>query len=242
MCYNIELIGVKMKLSQETISTLLNFSKISPQMKIHAGKVQSIKNNSVCLAYVTVEEDFPIDFCVYDLSEFISMLSLVKDAELQFNEKYVSIKSGTQEIKYYNTEESFVKNSDAKDVLKNVPEFEINFDLTKGNMESILRGVSVFKSNVITFEIEPLSVTSFVSSNEDSDTSNNLKILIDDKPQDGGRDCLGQVSISVENWKIPPNDYTVFVSSKGLCKFESKDGKSTYYIAINKKRSTLEAI
>ena len=222
-----------MKLSQETISVLKHFSNISPQMKIHQGNEQSIKNASVCLAYVTVDEAFPQDFIVYDLGEFISMISMFKDPELEFHEKYVIIKSGTQEIKYFNTEESFVKNSIAKDVLKNVPDFEVEFDLPKSTIESIMKGSGVLNSKLIEFTFDGKNVTGVVSANEESVTANTFKIKIGELQSD----VTGKVAFNVENWKIPNNDYRVSLSSKGLCKLESKDGKSLFYIAINKKHS-----
>ena len=54
------------------------------------------------LAEATVSEDFPKDFGVYDLNQFLNGLSLYQNPELDFeDESFVIIKEGTSRSKYF---------------------------------------------------------------------------------------------------------------------------------------------
>ena len=66
-----------MKLSTETISVLKNFSTINANLMVKSGSslsTMSAMKNIVAKADVT--EEFPSDFAIYDLNEFLSALSL----------------------------------------------------------------------------------------------------------------------------------------------------------------------
>jgi hypothetical protein len=66
-----------MKLSTETISVLKNFSTINANLMVKAGSslstMSAMKN---IVAKADVSEEFPSDFAIYDLNEFLSALSL----------------------------------------------------------------------------------------------------------------------------------------------------------------------
>ena len=65
-----------MKISNKTLDILKNFSEINQSVLIKKGKnlktVSALKN---ILAHAEVEEDFPQDFAIYQLNEFIGVLS-----------------------------------------------------------------------------------------------------------------------------------------------------------------------
>jgi len=66
-----------MKLSEKTLGILQNFSKINQNILIKQGKklkTMSIMKN--ILAEADVTEDFDKDFGIYDLNEFLTVLSL----------------------------------------------------------------------------------------------------------------------------------------------------------------------
>ena len=66
-----------MKISDTTKEILKNFSEINPNLMITPGKeIKTISTMKNILATAGVEEDFPQDIAIYDLSEFLGMLSL----------------------------------------------------------------------------------------------------------------------------------------------------------------------
>ena len=83
-----------MKLSKGTLDILKNFSNINPSITFKEGQelsTLSIQRN--ILSRAVVEEKFPRDFAIYDLSEFLSGLSLFDNPDFDFaNDNYVIIK------------------------------------------------------------------------------------------------------------------------------------------------------
>ena len=76
-----------MKISNKTLDVLKNFSEINQSILIKKGKklktVSALKN---ILAHAEVEEDFPQDFAIYQLNEFIGVLSTMNYPDLTFHD------------------------------------------------------------------------------------------------------------------------------------------------------------
>ena len=88
-----------MKLSSETLAVLKNFVSINASMEFKTGnKLATISPTKTVLAKATIGDSFPQNFCVYDLNQFLSVYSLYKDAELDFDEVNVVFKSGKNKI------------------------------------------------------------------------------------------------------------------------------------------------
>ena len=88
---------VVMKLSDSTLSVLKNFSTINQSILFKQGKrLRTISVMKNILAEVTVEEEFPKDFGIYDLNQFLNGMGLHQSPELDFkNDSHVVIKEGT---------------------------------------------------------------------------------------------------------------------------------------------------
>ena len=62
-----------MKLTQNTISILKNFSSINPSIYIREGnKIRTIAMSGNIAASATVEEEFTTPFAIYDLNQFLN--------------------------------------------------------------------------------------------------------------------------------------------------------------------------
>src|SRR5574343_902665 len=99
---NHECLGIlSMKLSQKTIQVLKNFTQINGGIVIPGGK--TIKTMAVArniFAQAEIDEEIP-ECAFYNLSEFLSVLSLFKDPELDFTEKYVDVGAGRSKVRYF---------------------------------------------------------------------------------------------------------------------------------------------
>ena len=91
---------VKMKLSNNTLELLKNFSNINQNILIEEGNViRTISTMKNILGSATIVENFPKEFGIYDLNEFLGVLSLSKDPEIELNnESFLSINSGKMKI------------------------------------------------------------------------------------------------------------------------------------------------
>ena len=66
-----------MKLSKETVDVLKNFASINSGIEFKTGnKISTISSSKTVLAKATLKDDFPHDFCVYDLNQFLSVYFL----------------------------------------------------------------------------------------------------------------------------------------------------------------------
>ncbi|AIX24035.1 DNA polymerase processivity factor [Synechococcus phage ACG-2014j] len=111
----------KVILSRKTLDVLKNFSTINSSIVFRKGStVRTISNAENILAKFTGEEVFPVDFAIYDLSQFLSGISLFSDPQLEFdNENFVSIRGGRQSARYFF--------SDPEITLKSAPEKNVKF-------------------------------------------------------------------------------------------------------------------
>ena len=90
-----------MKLSKETIEVLKNFSGINQSIVVNKGnKLKTVNSLKNILAHAQVEEDFPKEFAIYDLTEFQVLISTMEDPDLSFNDNDVTVSSGSRKVKY----------------------------------------------------------------------------------------------------------------------------------------------
>ena len=117
-----------MKISTKTLDVLKNFSEINQSILIKKGstiKTVSIQQN--ILAHAEVEESFPQDFAIYQLNEFIGVLTTMSNPDLTFHDKYVMLSQENGACtKYFYAEPSVVV-APEKDI--NMPSEDINFTL-----------------------------------------------------------------------------------------------------------------
>ena len=90
-----------MKFSNETLSVLKNFSSINPSMVFKVGNtIRTISPQKTVMACATIAETVEHQAGVYDLSRFISTLSLFENPEVVFGSDRFTIKGGKSELKY----------------------------------------------------------------------------------------------------------------------------------------------
>ena len=80
-----------MKLSEQTVSILKNFSAINQNLIIKQGsEISTVSAMKNIVATAKVEEIFPVEFAIYDLNEFLSGLSLFKKSRFRFSRERCS--------------------------------------------------------------------------------------------------------------------------------------------------------
>ena len=89
-----------MKISTKTLDVLKNFSEINQSIVIKTGNnIRTVNPLKNILAKAEVEEDFPQDFAIYQLNEFIGLLSILDEPDLTFNEKYLTVSTNDDKVK-----------------------------------------------------------------------------------------------------------------------------------------------
>ncbi len=84
-----------MKISSKTVSLLQSFAQISPNLLVKAGNKLATRNavNSI-QARAVVEETFPQQFAIYDLTQLLTLLSMSQTPDIEFHEKHLVIQHG----------------------------------------------------------------------------------------------------------------------------------------------------
>ena len=135
---------VKMKLSNETQDVLKNFSTINQNLVIKAGSnittMSAMKN---IVAKATVIEDFPKDFAIYDLNEFLAAVSLFEIPVLYFHNDFVVIteqNSKGKALQYWYSDPSVVT-TPTKDIT--MPSTEVTYTFTNNTLAEVTKAAAV---------------------------------------------------------------------------------------------------
>ena len=216
-----------MKISNKTLDILKNFSEINQSVLIKTGKklktVSTLKN---ILAHAEVEEDFPQDFAIYQLNEFIGVLSTMSNPDLTFNDKYVMLSQENGACtKYFYAEPSVVV-SPEKDI--KMPSEEVNFTLTENQYNDLLKMSSILQLNDILVKGCPKSNGIYLAvTNKKNDTSNDYSVKVGE-----GVTEPYKMYFKTENLKMVTGDYAVSISSQGISYFKNKKDNLEYWIAL----------
>lgn len=212
-----------MKLSKDTINLFKNYAQINSNLLLKSGNTLATKSEPPTIASeVTVTETFPLEFGIYDLNEFLGALSLFDDPELEFNDKFVSIKDKGNTIKFYAADANILS-TPKKSIT--FPEADIEFSLSNAVLSTIQRTASVLKAGDLSFIGKDGELILQVSDKKVA-TGNTYENVI------GQTDLTFKVNLKIENLKLMAGDYNVSISSKKISRFVSSNGNLTYYVAV----------
>ena len=83
-----------MKISNNTLEVLKNFAAINSNLVFSSGQeLKTINEAKSVLGIAEIQEDFPQEFGIYDLNEFLSVISLVGNPSLEFKDKSVYLQA-----------------------------------------------------------------------------------------------------------------------------------------------------
>ena len=213
-----------MNISPETLDILRNFSTINSGLTVKEGnelKTVSAMKNIFAKAIVT--EDFDKEHSIYDLSEYLGAVSLFDTPDFEFNAEKVTVSEGDNSVQYYYADPQMVI-SPQKDI--NMPDPEITFDIDESVLDSLLKASSVLSLPDMVLSSDGTTVVLTVKDKKNS-TSN-----VFSKTVAQGNGSTYEMFLRMENIKVIPGDYTVFVSSKGIAHFTNRKQAIEYFIAL----------
>ena len=214
-----------MKLSDNTLTILKNFAGINNSILVKEGtKLRTISVAKNILAEADISEEFPRDFAIYDLNQFLNGLSLHSDPDLDFKEEsYLSIREGKRRVKYFFADPNVIIAPPEKEI--NLPSQDVCFQLDSTSLEKLVKAAAVYQLPDLS-AVGEAGVIKLVVRDKKNDTSNEYAIVV------GETDQEFTFNFKVENIKIIPGAYDVVVSSKLLSQFTNTRYNLTYYIAL----------
>lgn len=210
-----------MKLSARTIQILKNFATINPSLIFKYGsEIATITPTKTVMAKATVVETFPRQFAIYDLSRFLSVISLFEDSEFEFHDRFVRIKKDRQHVDYVYADPSLIVAPPDKTI--NMPDAEIKFVLSNQDLTKITKAMAVLQVPEIAIvgENNEISICAIDTKNI---TGDKFEVTV------GQTNHTFQMIFLAENIRLIPGDYEVSISTKGLGHFKSQDIQ--YWIA-----------
>ena len=215
-----------MKLSENTLSILKNFSSINQSILFKQGNnLRTISVMKNILAEATIEEELPKDFGIYDLNQFLNGIDvLYKSPEFDFqNDGYVVIKEGRMRSKFFFADPNVIVTPPDKAI--ELPSEDVSFDLGTEQLNKLLKAANLYQLPDLSVVGED-GVVKLVVRDKKNETSNIFSIIV------GETESVFAFNFKVENIKILPGTYDVVVSQKLLSRFTSKNHNLTYFIAL----------
>jgi len=221
-----------MKLSNETLTVLKNFSSINQGIQFKTGsKLTTVSAGKTVLAQAILKDSFPRDFCVYDLNQFLSVHSLFKDtAEIDFDDSNIIFKNGRNKVKYRMTAKEMIVTPPEKEI--NLPSVDCSFNLSVEDYDSIMKTASVLSSPHIAIQCDGSTIEMVAfDANDNSTHTNSISVGADDKKY--------KIVFKTENIKMIPGTYDVKISFKGIGHFKNVKEDIQYWIAFEAKDTVI---
>ena len=215
-----------MKISENTISILRNFSDINANILFTPGKtLQTMSTMKNIMAKADVEENFESEFGVYDLPEFLRALDSFQQPVLNFN--------GSANLKIKDEKSSlsaryaFADKSTLRYPTKviSMPDKTVPFTLKDSDYESVKKLYTNLSLPDIAIKGEKGKIK-LVALDKKNSNSNESSVDI------GETDLEFTAYIKAENMKIIPGEYDVALSKAKIAHFKNKKVHVQYWIAL----------
>jgi len=221
-----------MQLSSETLGVLKNFASINSNIVFRGGTtIKTMSEAKNILASANVTEEFPSDVGIYDLNEFLGVISMFDEPELDFQNNYVRVGESGRAVQYFFSDPSILT-SPSKDI--QMPDPEVKFTLSESELATIRKASSTLSVSDLVIENDTESgdgslsatVTDLADSTSNSFSLNLTSTQLPDAPF--------RFVFNVANFKIVPGDYRVDVSSKLISQLTNQNADINYWIALEK--------
>lgn len=221
-----------MKLSENTLSVLKNFSSINSGLVLQAGNVQkTISPEKSILVEVELEDTISTQFGIYDLNQFLGNITTLENPDLTFDDKAVMMDDGEIVFSYYSCSPNLIVSPPDKEL--KLKQIDVSFALTNAILSKLLKLAAM--NNLTHLSVigkdGQIRLTAHEKAN---DTSNHASFKLNDY---SGADFIA--SFKVENIKLIAGDYDVEIQLGAFAKFVSTSGtfknKIKYFIALETK-------
>ena len=214
-----------MKFSNDTLNVLKSFTAINKSILLTEGNViKTITPEKTLIAIAEVPDTMPSQACVYDLSRFLSILSLHSNPDVEFHDKYFIITEGKQRTRYAFADISMIHTPPEKEI--QITDADVEVAVSWEDIQSVVKAAGVLQFSEVAFvgQDGKCYLKAIDSSSERAD---------DYGVEIGVTPDTFKIIIKTDNLKLLPQDYKVTLSSKGISEF--KGNEATYYVAIDTK-------
>ena len=216
-----------MKLSEDTIAILKNFATINSNLVFKPGqKLKTIAESKTIMAQADIIEDFPQEVGLYDLNEFLSVLSMIPEPDIDFMDNNMLIQNNLQKVDYfYSNPEILTTPSKAI----TMPDAEVGISLSEEELKRIHQASSVLGHSDLSIVRESNDKV-FAKVYDAKDATANvytLSLVLENQIPN-----RFNFDFNIANLKLLPGDYFVSLSSAKISNWTNANYPVEYFIAL----------
>lgn len=214
-----------MQFSDQTLNVLKSFSTINKSILMQPGnQLKTITPEKTLVAQATIPDQIPSSACIYDLSRFLSILSLHDSPDVEFSDKYFMINEGRKRTKYAFADVSMIHTPPDKEIT--IPSADVQVNISWEDLQSVQKAAGVLQFTEVAFAGQDgkVSLKAVDSSSANADA---YGVEIGDTTDEFN------IIIKTDNLKLLPQDYQVTLCAKGISEFKGQN--ATYFVAIDTK-------
>ena len=215
-----------MKLSDKTIKVLKNFSSINQSMLFRTGSTVRTKNaQDTIAAQAVVDEMFPFEFGIYDLNQFLGVVSLFETPDYEFTQSQVTIKERSKAVNYTFADPSMIV-TPPQDKTLSIEEPDVDINVSGDKISAVLKAAAILQLKEVAISCDGSQV---YIEGLDTNQSDSYKEII----QDWTPESTFKFIFKTESFKMLPGDYNIKINKGGIAQFSSKRGDVlvTYWVA-----------
>ena len=224
-----------MQFSPKTTTLLKSFSTINPSIQFKKGNVlRTFSPTKTMFAIAKLEHDIDDDFCIHDLTRFLSSMSLFSQPNISLtkDKKQLKIKGDKSEIVYTCAEPKTLKLPPDGDIV--LPSIDCEFSLSNENLQTLFKAMTILGLPEVAVIGKDGKLTLEAISTDNS-MSDGYSLTI------GETDKTFKIIFKTENLKLMPMSYNVAIcratSEKGvsiISRWTGSENSLIYFIAVDR--------
>ncbi|EDW4917958.1 hypothetical protein AU913_002163 [Salmonella enterica subsp. enterica] len=214
-------------LSERTLQLLANFETICPSIVLAPGKkLRTVNDSSTVIAIADIDEDFPFEFPILDLTKLLAIQRLpsFKGGKIEMSEDHILLKGENSQLQFWRSaKELTVVPADSIELTS--VEFEAT--VTPEKMKELTRACSTLGHKTVRL-VASGGKTRLVGTTTTIDNSNDYTVEL-------GETTLGDFAMPVDvvNLKMIEGNYVIRACAEmQLVNFQSADGTINYYVGM----------
>lgn len=223
-----------MKLSLATLATLKHFATISQSILVKPGNIISTKtSNDNIIAAATVDDKFEHEFAIYNLIEFLNVMSVFKDPEIVFKagERQVTIVDGRTSVKYTFAQPALIPQAPKSlDPDGRVPVLA-EFELLDTELQKLQKTMNILALPDVVFEAEGTKLT---MSGRDLKNSSAASYAVE--IAELMEEQTFKATVLFDNLRLLPGSYKVIITNRFI-KFIHLEKQITTWISLERNSS-----
>lgn len=214
-------------LSDRTLALLSNFETICPSITLEPGKkLRTINDSNTVIAFADIEEDFPFEFPILDLTKLLAILRLpsFKKCQIEMNENYLMLKGENSQLQFWRSAAKLAEIPPGDIVL---PSVEFEATATPEQIKELTRACSTLGHKTVRLVVKG-GKTYVVGTTTIVDNSNDYTVCLGDSDK---ADFV--MPLDVSNMKMIEGNYVITASGEGMmAQFQSVDGQIKYLVGM----------